>query len=148
MSAGGDGGSALGPPARLPGAQPIAATPSTATPPVVGQQAIGGVGGLPDASQLANAHQPPQSQTGGPGATSAASKSAQKRPVRRGGKPPPDRPVRALFCLALTNPLRKMCISVVEWKYPFCSFVDRAIEGILRFLLKGCTARVCTSMKL
>ncbi|KAM0735591.1 Voltage-dependent calcium channel type D subunit alpha-1 [Formica fusca] len=124
MSAGGDGGSALGPPARLPGAQPTAATPSTATPPIVGQQSIvGGVGGVPDAAQLANAHHqspppPPQSQTGPAGATGAASKSAQKRPVRRGGKPPPDRPVRALFCLALTNPLRKMCISVVEWK-PF-----------------------------
>ncbi|XP_050450291.1 muscle calcium channel subunit alpha-1 isoform X2 [Cataglyphis hispanica] len=124
MSAGGDGGSALGPPARLPGAQPTAATPSTATPPIVGQQSIvGGVGGVPDAAHLANAHHqspppPPQSQTGLAGAAGAASKSAQKRPVRRGGKPPPDRPVRALFCLALTNPLRKMCISVVEWK-PF-----------------------------
>lgn len=102
----------MGPPARLPGAQPTATTPSTATPPV---------GGLPDASQLANAHQSPQSQTGGPGAAGAASKSAQKRPVRRGGKPPPDRPVRALFCLTLTNPLRKLCISVVEWKYPLPS---------------------------
>ncbi|KAL6438032.1 hypothetical protein ACFW04_004358 [Cataglyphis niger] len=124
MSAGGDGGSALGPPARLPGAQPTAATPSTATPPIVGQQSIvGGVGGVPDAAHLANAHHqspppPPQSQTGLAGAAGAASKSAQKRPVRRGGKPPPDRPVRALFCLTLTNPLRKMCISVVEWK-PF-----------------------------
>ncbi|XP_067209243.1 muscle calcium channel subunit alpha-1 isoform X2 [Linepithema humile] len=122
MSAGGDGGSALGPPARLPGAQPNAATPSNATPPIVGQQPnVGGVGGVPDTAQLANSHQPPpQSQTGAGGAAAAgaASKSAQKRPVRRGGKPPPDRPVRALFCLALTNPLRKMCISVVEWK-PF-----------------------------
>ncbi|KAL0102109.1 hypothetical protein PUN28_018567 [Cardiocondyla obscurior] len=110
MSAGGDGGSALGPPARLPGAQPIAATPYIATPPNAGQQLS--VGGATDAMQ------PPPSQTGPAGAASAASKSAQKRPVRRGGKPPPDRPVRALFCLALTNPLRKMCISVVEWK-PF-----------------------------
>ncbi|XP_020280944.1 muscle calcium channel subunit alpha-1 isoform X8 [Pseudomyrmex gracilis] len=120
MSTGGDGGSALGPSARLLGTQPTAATPLTATPPIVGQQTIIG-GGLPDATHLANAnHQPPppQSQAGGPGgATGAASKSAQKRPVRR-GKPPPDRPVRALFCLTLTNPLRKMCISVVEWK-PF-----------------------------
>jgi hypothetical protein len=43
----------------------------------------------------------------------------QRRPVRRGGKPPPDRPQRALLCLPLTNPLRKLCIDVVEWKYPF-----------------------------
>ncbi|XP_025156407.1 muscle calcium channel subunit alpha-1 isoform X8 [Harpegnathos saltator] len=117
MSAGGDGGSALGPPG-LPGVQPTAATPFNATPPVVGQQQYG-VGG--DA-QLGNAQPPPQSQTGvGPGAATAAaaaSKSAPKRPARRGGKPPPDRPTRALFCLPLKNPLRKMCISVVEWK-PF-----------------------------
>lgn len=114
MSTGGDGGSALGPPARLPGAQPIAATPYIATPPNAGQQPN------PDATQLANM-QPAPSQTGpgAAGAAAAASKAAQKRPVRRGGKPPPDRPVRALFCLTLTNPLRKMCISVVEWKYPF-----------------------------
>jgi len=29
-------------------------------------------------------------------------------------------PTRSLFCLSLTNPLRKLTISVVEWKYPFC----------------------------
>lgn len=48
----------------------------------------------------------------------AAAAAEKKRPARR-GKPPPDRPVRALFCLPLKNPLRKLCISVVEWKYPF-----------------------------
>lgn len=42
-----------------------------------------------------------------------------KRPVRRGGKAQPDRPVRVLFCLGLKNPLRKLCIDIVEWKYPF-----------------------------
>lgn len=45
-------------------------------------------------------------------------KPTPKRPVRRGGKPPPDRPQRALFCLTLKNPVRKLCIDVVEWK-PF-----------------------------
>ncbi|XP_062707905.1 muscle calcium channel subunit alpha-1 isoform X1 [Aedes albopictus] len=44
---------------------------------------------------------------------------APKKPVRRAGvKPQPDRPVRALFCLTLKNPLRKLCIDIVEWK-PF-----------------------------
>lgn len=42
-----------------------------------------------------------------------------KRPVRRGGKPQPERPTRALYCLGLKNPIRKLCITVVEWKYPF-----------------------------
>lgn len=42
---------------------------------------------------------------------------APKKPVRRAGvKPQPDRPVRALFCLTLKNPLRKLCIDIVEWK--------------------------------
>lgn len=36
-------------------------------------------------------------------------------------KPLPEvlpRPPRALFCLTLENPVRKACISIVEWKYP------------------------------
>lgn len=39
-------------------------------------------------------------------------------------KPVPEilpRPPRALFCLTLQNPLRKACISIVEWKYPLGS---------------------------
>lgn len=46
-----------------------------------------------------------------------------KRPVRRSGKPQPERPTRALFCLGLKNPIRKLCITVVEWKYPFQTFI-------------------------
>lgn len=29
------------------------------------------------------------------------------------------RPARSMFCLTLKNPLRKVCIRIVEWKYPF-----------------------------
>ena len=29
------------------------------------------------------------------------------------------RPLRALFCLNLKNPIRRICINIVEWKYPF-----------------------------
>jgi hypothetical protein len=47
-----------------------------------------------------------------------AAPAPPKRPVRRGGKPQPDRPQRALFCMTLKNPLRKLCIDIVEWK-PF-----------------------------
>ncbi|XP_015833195.1 muscle calcium channel subunit alpha-1 isoform X3 [Tribolium castaneum] len=53
-----------------------------------------------------------------PGQTGARTTTAPRRPMRRGGKPPPDRPQRALFCLYLKNPIRKLCIDVVEWK-PF-----------------------------
>ncbi|XP_003393703.1 muscle calcium channel subunit alpha-1 isoform X12 [Bombus affinis] len=106
MSAGGDGGSGLGPP-ELPGAQPTAATP-----PILGQHRN---------SQTAQDGQPAtaQSQTGQThGTSTGAAKSATKRPARRGGKAVPDRPLRALFCLPLKNPVRKMCIDVIEWK-PF-----------------------------
>lgn len=54
-----------------------------------------------------------------PGSTvGVAAPAPPKRPIRRGGKPQPDRPQRALFCLTLQNPIRKLCIAIVEWK-PF-----------------------------
>lgn len=53
--------------------------------------------------------------------TGARTPAAPKRPVRR-GKPVPDRPPSALFCLNLKNPIRKLCIDVVEWKYPLYEF--------------------------
>ncbi|CAG7828197.1 unnamed protein product, partial [Allacma fusca] len=52
-------------------------------------------------------------------ALSATAMSTNKRRVQaRRGKVVPDRPQRALFCLTLKNPLRKLCIDIVEWK-PF-----------------------------
>ncbi|XP_036335354.1 muscle calcium channel subunit alpha-1 isoform X1 [Rhagoletis pomonella] len=48
----------------------------------------------------------------------ATNTTTQKRPQRRGAKPQPDRPQRVLFCLGLKNPLRGLCINIVEWK-PF-----------------------------
>lgn len=56
------------------------------------------------------------------GQSAAAAAAASKRPVRRTGvKVQPERPVRALYCLGLKNPLRKLCITIVEWKYPLLS---------------------------
>ncbi|XP_052745173.1 muscle calcium channel subunit alpha-1 isoform X6 [Bicyclus anynana] len=43
---------------------------------------------------------------------------APRKPARRGAKVQQERPKRALFCLTLKNPLRKLCIDIVEWK-PF-----------------------------
>jgi len=72
-----------------------------------------------DTQTVINANGAPGSTTGGQNAAGAAAPAAPpKRPVRRGGKPQPDRPVRALFCLSLKNPIRKLCIDIVEWK-PF-----------------------------
>lgn len=71
---------------------------------------IGGIGGGPAPSTTATAIA---------GAAQSTAPAAQKRPVRRGGKVQPERPVRALYCLGLKNPIRKICITIVEWKYPF-----------------------------
>lgn len=51
------------------------------------------------------------------GASGGASSRERRRAPRKGPKLV-ERPLRALFCLGLGNPLRKLCISVVEWK-PF-----------------------------
>nr|XP_045599576.1 voltage-dependent L-type calcium channel subunit alpha-1D-like [Procambarus clarkii] len=56
-------------------------------------------------------------------ATDAPTHERKRPPPRRPvGKPPENRPARALFCLGLKNPLRKVCIDVVEWK-PFEWFI-------------------------
>ncbi|VDO05727.1 unnamed protein product [Rodentolepis nana] len=46
-----------------------------------------------------------------------AQTNARKRPASR-AQAAGARPQRALFCLSLRNPIRKMCIGIVEWK-PF-----------------------------
>ncbi|RWS32011.1 voltage dependent Ca2+ channel Cav1 subunit-like protein [Leptotrombidium deliense] len=46
-------------------------------------------------------------------------KQAARKPARKPGPKPPDRPPRVLLCLGLKNPIRKLCIDIVEWKYPF-----------------------------
>lgn len=71
---------------------------------------IGGVGAPPSTTATAVAA----------AAAATAAGAPPKRPVRRGGKPQPERPARALYCLGLKNPIRKICITIVEWKYPFC----------------------------
>ncbi|XP_035708740.1 muscle calcium channel subunit alpha-1 isoform X3 [Folsomia candida] len=51
-------------------------------------------------------------------ALSATAMNKQRKPPVRRGKVVQDRPARALFYFTLKNPIRKMCIDVVEWK-PF-----------------------------
>ncbi|XP_061511527.1 muscle calcium channel subunit alpha-1 isoform X4 [Anopheles gambiae] len=62
----------------------------------------------------------PQTTVGAedPSLTDAGASNQPKRPLRRPGKVIPDRPQRVFYCLTLKNPLRKLCIKVVEWK-PF-----------------------------
>ncbi|KAA3681737.1 uncharacterized protein DEA37_0011359 [Paragonimus westermani] len=49
--------------------------------------------------------------------TLSAQAAAKKRPGAR-AQSTNARPERTLFCLTLRNPLRKVCIGFVEWKYP------------------------------
>ncbi len=55
------------------------------------------------------------------GVAATMSAAAQKRrtnPRNQRNQNLNPRPPRALFCLSLKNPFRKLCISIVEWKYP------------------------------
>lgn len=54
---------------------------------------------------------------------------------------PQNRPPRALLCLSLKNPIRRLCISIVEWKYPFSRDVHT-----LRFLLHACAEGLLMSI--
>ncbi|XP_044763152.1 muscle calcium channel subunit alpha-1 isoform X2 [Coccinella septempunctata] len=51
-----------------------------------------------------------------------------KRPARRGPKAIPEKPPRAFFCLTLKNPIRKLCISIIDWK-PFEYIILLTILG-------------------
>lgn len=42
----------------------------------------------------------------------------RKRIVRKVIKAP-EKAERVLYCLTLRNPIRRLCIGIVEWKYPF-----------------------------
>ena len=57
------------------------------------------------------------------------SATSEKKPARRiGAKPPPDRAQKSMGCMSLKNPLRKLCIAIVEWK-PFDFFILFTIMG-------------------
>ncbi|XP_041654642.1 voltage-dependent L-type calcium channel subunit alpha-1D-like [Cheilinus undulatus] len=48
----------------------------------------------------------------------AQKKRQQYAKSKKQGGSTNSRPPRALFCLTLNNPIRRACISLVEWKYP------------------------------
>ncbi|CDQ77539.1 unnamed protein product [Oncorhynchus mykiss] len=56
----------------------------------------------------------------------AQKKRAQYAKSKKQGSNANTRPARALFCLKLNNPIRRACISLVEWK-PFDIFILIAI---------------------
>ncbi|XP_067125992.1 voltage-dependent L-type calcium channel subunit alpha-1D-like [Centruroides vittatus] len=66
---------------------------------------------------------PPTAGASPPEATTNQQEKEKKKPARKGPKVV-ERPLRALFCLTLKNPIRKLCIDIVEWKYPFIFFIQ------------------------
>ncbi|XP_029456739.1 voltage-dependent L-type calcium channel subunit alpha-1D isoform X4 [Rhinatrema bivittatum] len=56
----------------------------------------------------------------------AQKKRQQYSKSKKQGSTTNNRPARALFCLSLNNPIRRACISIVEWK-PFDVFILVAI---------------------
>ncbi|XP_054843978.1 voltage-dependent L-type calcium channel subunit alpha-1C [Eublepharis macularius] len=55
-------------------------------------------------------------------ASSTQRKRQQYGKQKKQGTTTATRPPRALLCLTLKNPIRRACISIVEWKYPFLPF--------------------------
>ncbi|THD25480.1 Voltage-dependent calcium channel type D subunit alpha-1 [Fasciola hepatica] len=73
---------------------------------------------------------------------SAQSAAAKKRTGMR-AQSANARPERTLFCLTLRNPLRKLCIGIVEWKYPLIPLtkICRPFEYlILLTIMANCCA--------
>lgn len=68
---------------------------------------------------------------GSAGNATISTVSSTQRKRQQYGKPKKQgsttatRPPRALLCLTLKNPIRRACISIVEWKYPLCPGLGR-----------------------
>lgn len=62
-------------------------------------------------------------------ASSTQRKRQQYGKPKKQGSTTATRPPRALLCLTLKNPIRRACISIVEWKYPLCSGLGRVPLG-------------------
>lgn len=68
---------------------------------------------------------------GSAGNATISTVSSTQRKRQQYGKPKKQgsttatRPPRALLCLTLKNPIRRACISIVEWKYPLCLGLGR-----------------------
>ncbi len=65
---------------------------------------------------------------------SAAANKRRTNPRNQRNQNLNPRPPRALFCLSLKNPVRKLCISIVEWKYPFYRQGKRIIQSSVAVL--------------
>jgi len=72
-----------------------------------------------DAARQAKAAQTMSTSAPPPVGSLSQRKRQQYAKSKKQGNSSNSRPARALFCLSLNNPIRRACISIVEWKYPF-----------------------------
>ncbi|XP_075795029.1 voltage-dependent L-type calcium channel subunit alpha-1D [Pelodiscus sinensis] len=75
-----------------------------------------------DAARQAKAAQTMSTTTTQPVGSLSQRKRQQYAKSKKQGNTSNSRPPRALFCLSLNNPIRRACISLVEWK-PFDIFI-------------------------
>ncbi|XP_074055285.1 voltage-dependent L-type calcium channel subunit alpha-1D isoform X6 [Macrotis lagotis] len=79
-----------------------------------------------DAARQAKAAQTMSTSTPQPVGSLSQRKRQQYAKSKKQGGSSSSRPARALFCFSLNNPIRRACISIVEWK-PFDIFILLAI---------------------
>ncbi|XP_074140566.1 voltage-dependent L-type calcium channel subunit alpha-1D isoform X3 [Sminthopsis crassicaudata] len=79
-----------------------------------------------DAARQAKAAQTMSTSTPQPVGSLSQRKRQQYAKSKKQGSSSSSRPARALFCFSLNNPIRRACISIVEWK-PFDIFILLAI---------------------
>uniref|UniRef100_A0A3Q2HSF6 Voltage-dependent L-type calcium channel subunit alpha n=1 Tax=Equus caballus TaxID=9796 RepID=A0A3Q2HSF6_HORSE len=79
-----------------------------------------------DAARQAKAAQTMSASAPPPVGSLSQRKRQQYAKSKKQGNSSNSRPARALFCLSLNNPIRRACISIVEWK-PFDIFILLAI---------------------
>uniref|UniRef100_A0A452RG73 Voltage-dependent L-type calcium channel subunit alpha n=1 Tax=Ursus americanus TaxID=9643 RepID=A0A452RG73_URSAM len=79
-----------------------------------------------DAARQAKAAQTMSTSAPPPVGSLSQRKRQQYAKSKKQGNSSNSRPARALFCLSLNNPIRRACISIVEWK-PFDIFILLAI---------------------
>ncbi|KAM5231015.1 voltage-dependent L-type calcium channel subunit alpha-1D isoform 7-T7 [Hipposideros larvatus] len=79
-----------------------------------------------DAARQAKAAQTMSTSAPPPVGSLSQRKRQQYSKSKKQGNSSNSRPARALFCLSLNNPIRRACISIVEWK-PFDIFILLAI---------------------
>ncbi|KAI1305812.1 hypothetical protein HDE_01303 [Halotydeus destructor] len=103
--------------------------------PTLAQPAVPPVTPEPDKAASGAYPGPP----GAPGSAVAAKERQPRRPIRKPGAKQPDKAPRVLYFLGLKNPLRKLCIDIVEWKYPCLGNFQLTTNCKYPFLRKGFT---------